>query len=210
MKILSTSLLILFQLFVFGQKSDLNGLDLNSLITINKNYEYYSIDDYSKAFDSAIVLKSDKINFKNNIIGNVTLSALAKSIIDGIDNNRINVNSKETISLLSKFRAHKYFIYQPEVNKTIKFFGYMCLGEYAHLYSIIGNNKSLLVITIICGLVLAVILLHVFGKIQWRFKKFLNKIILVLFVLSIVLFIGFKSTCDCNVSEYSFYGIPVN
>ncbi|SDG61107.1 hypothetical protein [Winogradskyella thalassocola] len=213
-KIWLAKLLVVFQLCLFGQENDSNiekTIDYSDLTEItNIDFSGYTIKEYSIAFDNALHMKNDSLNTINVMKGSVVLSVLAKQVNNEITSHTIDSNASETKDLLAKFRTQNYYVYQPEVSIIIKFFGYMCMGEYSHIYNIMTTNTKTLPIVIFLVLFLCVMMLHLFGKIKWRFKRITNKVIIISLIIFVIMSIGFKLTCDCNVGEYSFYGIEIN
>jgi len=211
MKAVFALLLTIGQLTCFAQTKIGTDFDKVSPADIsNADYSEYTLKDFIGAFEKALKMKTDSVNKSSIAKGNVLLSVLAKQVHNGIIEKKINPNSKITIQLLQQFREHKYYIYQPEVSKIIKFFGYICMGEYTHIYEIIITNKFTLPMAITFVVFFCFILFHLAGKVKWKYKRPINKIIIGLFVFFFIFGIRLKATCECNVSEYSFYGIPIN
>ena len=205
---------MVFQCCLFGQTNDLHNaktIDYSHLTEITTiDFSGYTIDDYSKAFDNALQMKTDSLNTTNAMKGSVVLSILAKQINHDIVNNTLDSNASQTKDLLIKFRKENYYVYQPEVSIIIKFFGYVCMGEYNHIYNIVTTNNKTLPFAILGIVFLCVVILHLFGKIKWKYKRLTNKVIIIAIIVFVIMSIGFKLTCDCNVDEYSFYGIAIN
>lgn len=214
LKIGLVTLIALFQWSLFGQTTDAMSaktIDYSYLTEVGTiDFSGYTIDDYSKAFDHALQMKTDSLNVANVMKGNVVMSMLAKQINAEIVNHNLDSNARQTKDLLIKFRAQHYYVYLPEVSMIIKFFGYVCMGEYSHIYNVVTTNSKILPIVIFGVVLLCVVILHLFGKIKWKYKKLTNHLILVVFFIFVVLTIAFKLTCGCNVDEYSFYGIAIN
>lgn len=202
---------VLFQAFFFGYAGTNNDLRLASLEEIaNYDFSGYTMESYALAFDTALELKNDHGHELNVARGKVFMRALAKRISNEIRLNNMDPNSRELSRLLKRFREQKYFIHQPEVSSTIKFFGYLCLGEYAHIYEIVVNHNVLWPLVIAGILFCGIVLFYFKRKAKQKHKKWFNRVLVTLLVLCVCFFVGFKATCECNVTEYAFYGIPIN
>ena len=201
---------ILFLFYAFSGLSQTNNsnfaeLSLDSLLTFNyadmTGEEILSgINQAEDLINSADSLKMEK--------GTIILAGMAYGLKTNIDSEIVDPKSRDWAEVLTRFESVGYMVHQPMIHRFIKLSTYLCNGNYAHVLKRYRENK-------IFFPSLAVILFLIYGyfrtlrsrnksKFQKRFIQVCHVGLLLLFIF----WIGFKFTCESNISQYSFYGIP--
>ncbi len=166
-----------------------------------------SVKEMDNLFQIATRLLDDSLKTQKHK-GELLLAVMADNIGKRIDNNSINPKKEEVRSLLKKFESQQYFIYQPKINDFIKLMHYLCQGKYAYIYSRFSVSGFFIPSIVIGSIALMFLIANFLGIIKWRYRKKVNKLVLVGLALLVIIIIIFKFTCDECVQEYSFYGIP--
>lgn len=172
------------------------------------NFESYTVEDFSRAYDVVLELINDNDNIDNRIKGTNVLGALAKELYVKVKNKGFDLDASETEILLKKFESQSYYIDRPTPSQFLKLMKYSCQGDYSHIYERFRTSSFFKPTMAILTTYFLFLLYCIFNRKRKKQAVFI-KLSALAFALCLIVFIVFKLSCESNVQDYSFYGITM-
>ncbi|MBT8288361.1 MAG: hypothetical protein KJO00_10095 [Bacteroidia bacterium] len=193
--------------FTDDQPSELRYLSAQELSDFD--YSVYGIKEMFEAFDIGRSLSHDALRDSNREKGVVLLAALARQIATDIEQGEIDPNGSDVRRLLKGFAEEDYYIHQPTVSRFIKLMTYLCNDDYGHVLKRYRESSFFVPSLIAAVAAFIFVILNALGRINWLYKNRFNRLVVILLIIGILVILVFKASCETNIDQYYFYGIPM-